>query len=145
MFTFTITELVGCVRIGLPKPWCGAGKFGNIWSACERHDTQYAEWRMNFMFCWPCIIVNRYSETNVTHFSFNLLRIKGLYMFWALLAHPHEAHHKRKLVYCLRVMSVGCTRIDSILVQPTYIIRKQYTKSRLSSASWGWASNIRNM
>jgi hypothetical protein len=43
------------------------------------------------MFCWPCIIAYQYSETNVMHFLFNLLRIKGLYMFRALLAHPHEA------------------------------------------------------
>jgi hypothetical protein len=57
------------------------------------------------MFCWPCIIVYHYNETNVMHFSFNLLRIKSLYMSRALLAHPQEAMH---LVYCVRVMSVGC-------------------------------------
>jgi hypothetical protein len=34
------------------------------------------------------------------HFSFNLLRIKDLYMFRALLAHPQEALNKRHLVYC---------------------------------------------
>jgi hypothetical protein len=45
------------------------------------------------------------------HVLFNLLRIKGLYMLRALLAHPQEALHKRHLVYCVRVMSVGCTRI----------------------------------
>jgi hypothetical protein len=33
-------------------------------------------------------------------------------MFRALLAHPQEAIHKRHLVYCVRVMSVGCTRIE---------------------------------
>jgi hypothetical protein len=44
-------------------------------------------------------------------FSFNLLRIKGLYMFRALLVHPQEALHKRHLVYCVRVISVGCTGI----------------------------------
>jgi hypothetical protein len=31
------------------------------------------------------------------------------------------------------------------LVQPTDITRTQYTKCRLYSASWGWASNARNM
>jgi hypothetical protein len=31
-------------------------------------------------------------------------------MFRALLAHPQEALHKRHLVHCVRVMSVGCTR-----------------------------------
>jgi hypothetical protein len=36
-------------------------------------------------------------------------------MFRALLAHLQEALHKRHLVYCVRVMSVGCTRtgVDS--------------------------------
>jgi hypothetical protein len=33
------------------------------------------------------------SETNVMHFLFSLLRIIGLYMFPALLAHPQEALH----------------------------------------------------
>jgi hypothetical protein len=33
----------------------------------------------------------QYSETNVIHFLFKLLRIKGLYMFRALLAHPQES------------------------------------------------------
>jgi hypothetical protein len=55
------------------------------------------------MFCWPCIIVYHYNETNVMHFSFNLLRIKSLYMFRALRAHPHDALHKRHLVYCARI------------------------------------------
>jgi hypothetical protein len=64
------------------------------------------------MFCWPCITVYRYSETNVMHFLFSLLRIQGLYRFRALLAHPQETLHKPHLVYCVRVMSVGCTRIE---------------------------------
>jgi hypothetical protein len=34
----------------------------------------------------------QYNETNVMHFSFSLLRIKGLYMFRALLAHPQEGY-----------------------------------------------------
>jgi hypothetical protein len=50
---------------------------------------------------------NQYSETNVIRFLFNLLRIKGLYMFRALLAHPQEALRKQHFVYCVRVMSVG--------------------------------------
>jgi hypothetical protein len=32
------------------------------------------------------VLVSQYSETNVMHFLFNLLRIKFLYMFRALLA-----------------------------------------------------------
>jgi hypothetical protein len=80
--------------------------------------------RMNLMFCWSCIVVYQYSEINVMHFLFSLLRIRGLYMFRALLAHPQEALN---------------------LVQPTEITRTQYTECRLCSASWRWASNPRNM
>jgi hypothetical protein len=44
------------------------------------------------MFCWPCIIAYsyQYSESNVMHVLFSLLRFKGLYIFQALLAHPQE-------------------------------------------------------
>jgi hypothetical protein len=77
------------------------------------------------------------------HFSFNLLRIKSLYMFWKLLSHPQEALHMRHLVYCVRVMSVEVE--TSILVQPPDVTSTKYTKCRLWSASWGWASNARNM
>jgi hypothetical protein len=45
-------------------------------------------------------MIYQYSETNVMHFLFNLFRITGLYIFRALLAHPHEALHKRHTVYC---------------------------------------------
>jgi hypothetical protein len=50
-------------------------------------------------------------------------------MFRALPAHPQEALHKRHLVYCVRVMSVGCTGLKwksnptPNLVQPTDITR----------------------
>jgi hypothetical protein len=55
------------------------------------------------MFCWPYFIVYQYTRTNVMHFSFDLLRIKGLYMFRALLAHPQQVMHKRHLVYCVHM------------------------------------------
>jgi hypothetical protein len=58
-------------------------------------------------------------------------------MFRALLAYPQESLHKRHLVYCVRVVSVGCTRVKVELTQ--------YTKCRLCGTSWGWASNARNM
>jgi hypothetical protein len=48
----------------------------------------------------------QYSEANVMHFLFSLLRIKGLYMFRSLLAHLQEALHKRYLIYCVRVIEV---------------------------------------
>src|SRR5215510_6150607 len=56
---------------------------------------------------------HQYNETNVIHFSFNLLRMKGLYMFRASLAHPQEVLHKRHLVYCLR-MSVECGTVSQL-------------------------------
>jgi hypothetical protein len=49
-------------------------------------------------------------------------------MFRALLAHPRETLHKRHLVYCVRVTSVGCTSSSPVLMQPTDITRTQYTK-----------------
>jgi hypothetical protein len=48
-------------------------------------------------------------------FFFNLLRIKGLYLFRALLAHPQEVLDKLHLVYCVHVMSDDCTRITVTL------------------------------
>jgi hypothetical protein len=62
----------------------------------------------------------QYSETNVMHFLFNLLRFKGLYMFRVLLAHPQEVPHKRHLVYCVCVMSVGCYQGWSETYIPKY-------------------------
>jgi hypothetical protein len=51
----------------------------------------------------------QYCETNVMHFLFSLLRIKGLYMFPALLAHPQEALHSGTW-YTACVLSVGCSQ-----------------------------------
>jgi hypothetical protein len=87
----------------------------------------------------------QYSETSMIHILFSLLRIKDLYMFWALLAHFQEVLHKWHLVYCMLVMSVSCNRSTSILVQPSDITRMQCTKCRLFRASWGWAGNAWNM
>jgi hypothetical protein len=39
-------------------------------------------------------------------------------MLRALLAHTQEGTHKRQLVYCLRVMSVGCTRNNPSVAHP---------------------------
>jgi hypothetical protein len=75
------------------------------------------------------------SVTNVMYFLFRLLRIKSLYMFRALIAHPKEVLYKRQLVYCVCVKSVSCTRIwMPMLVQPTDVTRMQYTNFRLWSA-----------
>jgi hypothetical protein len=43
----------------------------------------------------------QYSETNVMHFLLNLLKINGLYMFRALLAHPQEALYIACVLYQL--------------------------------------------
>jgi hypothetical protein len=47
-------------------------------------------------------------------FSFNFMRIKGLYMLRALLAHPQEVLQKRHLVYCVRIMSVACGTVATV-------------------------------
>jgi hypothetical protein len=67
------------------------------------------------------------------HFSFNSVRITGLYVFRALLAHPQEALYRWNLVYCMRVVSWLHQDWSGILVQPTDITRTQYTKCRLCS------------
>jgi hypothetical protein len=53
----------------------------------------------------------QYSKTKVMYVLFSSLKVKGLYMFRALLAHSQEVLHKWHLVYCVRVMSAGCTRV----------------------------------
>jgi hypothetical protein len=101
------------------------------------------------IYCNLGFVVNmflyQYSETNVVHFLFSLLTIKGLYMLRVLLTHSQEVLNKRHLVCCVRVMSFGCTSSTPILVHPTDITRTQYTKCRLCIGSWGWASDPRNM
>jgi hypothetical protein len=37
-------------------------------------------------------------------------------MFRVLVTHPQGSSHKRRLVYCMRVISVGCTKIEEELV-----------------------------
>jgi hypothetical protein len=68
-------------------------------------NNQVIKW--DLMFCRPCIIVYQYSETNVIHILFNLLRIKGLYMFPALLAYPQKTLNKRHLVFCSLDLAVS--------------------------------------
>jgi hypothetical protein len=45
-------------------------------------------------------MVYQYSEPNVMHFLFRLLKIKGLDMFRALLTHSQEVLYKRDLRAC---------------------------------------------
>jgi hypothetical protein len=81
----------------------------------------------SLMFCRPFIIVYQYSKAT---FLFNLVRIKGLYMFRILLAHPQDVLHKQHLVCCVRIMSVGCTRIGVISCSP------RESNSDISSAQY---------
>jgi hypothetical protein len=109
---------------------------------------------------WPSPTLKRSTTNSVSTmkptwctFHSTLYRIKGLYMFRALLTHPHEALHKRHLVYCvrIRVCQLAVPRLQlivgswtAIVAQPTDICT-QYAKSRCFSASWGWSCNARNM
>jgi hypothetical protein len=128
MYSLKVTNSGLTAAVGCAAPACGS-------TPLQQHVIQ----RYTYMFCWPCITVNQYSETNAMHFLFNLLRIKGLYMFWALLAHPQEALHKQHLLYCTRYVSWLCQHGTPTLVQPTDITHTQYTKCCLYSTSWGWA------
>jgi hypothetical protein len=67
--------------------------------------------------------LGQYSKTNVMHL-FNLLRIKSLYMFRTLLAHLQEVLHKRVLLYCVSIMSVGCTGIGAANLHNTQRLLK---------------------
>jgi hypothetical protein len=71
------------------------------------------------------------------HVLLSLLRIKGLYVFLALLVHPQEALHKHHFVYCVRVMSVGCYQnwSGTGVSDTTDVTRTQYNKCRLFGAS----------
>jgi hypothetical protein len=46
------------------------------------------------------------------HFSFNLLRIKGLYMFRAILAHPQEARLQWMQFHCNRATANWLNKIN---------------------------------
>jgi hypothetical protein len=46
-------------------------------------------------------------------------------MFRALLAHTQEALNKRHLVYCVRVISVGCTWAK-VLAHPQEALNKRH-------------------
>jgi hypothetical protein len=64
----------------------------------------------------------------VIHISLNLLKIKGLHMFRALLAHPQEAPHKRHLVYCVRIMPIGCGTV-AVSLQPCHSQQILYARN----------------
>jgi hypothetical protein len=112
-----LSSLLFCVGVKLGIIRTAVTENVNMWTSFtvflqfNYNSCYYAHY---LMYCWPCIIVYQYSETNVMHVSFNLLRNKSLYMCRALLVHPQEVLHKQHLVYCLRVMSVDCTRCSQL-------------------------------
>jgi hypothetical protein len=97
MLTFVKTELVLCHSFLLLKGW-------NL-------SLHY------FNYDWDTML----TSTNVMHFSFSLLRIRGLYMFRALLAHPQKVLNKRNLVYCMHITPVYCGTV-AVKMQPCHSI-----------------------
>jgi hypothetical protein len=91
----------------------------------------------NRMFCCTCIIVNQYSKTNVTHFSFNLFRVKASACFGHYLLVLRRRSKTALGILC-------AYNVQSWHSQLTIYTHK-YTKCRFWSASRGWASNARNM
>jgi hypothetical protein len=64
---------------------------------------------------------NQYGETNVIHIVFNLLRIKGLYMFRALLVHPQKAVGVVRAYYVSWLhLDWSGTGVSSTLVQVAF-------------------------
>jgi hypothetical protein len=64
--------------------------------------------------------VHQYNETKVMHISFNLLRIKSLNMFRALLAHPQET------------LDVGCGTV-AVSLQPYHSQLTIYARNILNA------------
>jgi hypothetical protein len=94
------------------------------------------------MYCWPCITVHQYSETNVMHILFNLLRINSLYMFRALLPYLREGLNKRHSVHCVRVMSVDCTRIGAANRHNTPLFRNKLNRQCVTLVALYWSSSF---
>jgi hypothetical protein len=96
----------------LTAAFCNFGNAHNIVRICRNREKIF-KWLigrevMELITLAVVLYLDQYSETNVMHFLLSLLRIQGLYMFRALLVHLQKALHKQHLVYCVRVMSVGC-------------------------------------
>jgi hypothetical protein len=70
------------------NPLSSVWHWHTIWTSFPFPCTCMNSYIPNLMFCWPCVILNQYSKTNLTHFSFSWLWIKTSYMFRALPAHP---------------------------------------------------------
>jgi hypothetical protein len=99
----THRERFSCTLSSHPIPWSAAlktlvlvGKEGQLVRPCNcihfcnktaRLVTSLAEYKQLTLF-------SQYSETNVMHILFSLLRIKGLYTLRALVAHPQDVQHK---------------------------------------------------
>jgi hypothetical protein len=64
---------------------------------------------------------------NVKHFLFSLLRIKDIYIFQALLDHPHEALQSGTWYNACMLCQLAA---PGPMVPPTDITRTQYTKCR---------------
>jgi hypothetical protein len=90
----------------------------------------------NLMFCCPYIKVYQYSETKSMHFLFNLLILKGLCMFRALLAHPQEEPHCDSWY-------IACY-VSWLLGQLVYCVLRQLAAQGLEGvqAKWQHTSNV---
>jgi hypothetical protein len=80
--------------------------------------------------------LTQYSGTNVIHFLFSLLRIKGLYMIRALLAQLQEALHKRHGI--LRACYVSWLHQDWIGTGVCYVswLQQDWSGTGVCCVSW---------
>jgi hypothetical protein len=82
-----------------------------IFTYCMSLTINIYHFSLNVLLTVHIVYEYQHSETNVMYILCYLLRIQGLYIFQALPAHPQEVLYTRHLVYCMRVKSVGCTRV----------------------------------
>jgi hypothetical protein len=87
----------------------------------------------------------QYSETNVMHFLFSLLRNKSLYMFRALLAHPQEALQSNTwytaCVLC-QLLGVSCLYLHALLNQIAALVLCSFSLVYICCVCWALTNLI---
>jgi hypothetical protein len=131
--------------------------FTHLWLV---HKLPYAVFNARFQLCFKqkntgpsvllevsthlqryCVPVYQNNETNVMHFSFSLLKIKGFYMFRALLAHPQEAvprlqfqcnRGRANWYYTHAIYQVPCTVCKTLSYLHRNAVKLQVTDTKRS-------------
>jgi hypothetical protein len=103
---------------------------------------------MRFGWNFDSVELHQYSETNLMHFLFSLLKIQCLLCFKHYLPILRRSYtNGTSYTVCMlcQLAAAGLECSTPILLQPTDITCTRYTKCNLCSTSWGWSSNVWNM